>query len=143
MFLFTKAILAGEPIDVFNHGQMQRDFTYVDDIVEGVYRAAEQIAKPNTEWSSNNPDPGSSSAPFRLYNIGNNHPVELNRFIEVIEQALDIPANKNMFPSQLGDVPATYADVSTLETAVGFRPSTPIEEGVLKFVHWYRNYHQI
>ena len=143
LFLFTKAILAGEPIDVFNRGKMQRDFTYVDDIVEGVYRTAEQIAEPNTEWSCKSPDPGSSSAPYRLYNIGNNQPVELSRFIEVIEQALGTKAHRNLLPLQPGDVPATYADIGALEDAVGFRPSTTIEEGVSQFVDWYRDYYGV
>ena len=143
LFLFTKAILAGEPIDVFNHCKMQRDFTYVDDIVEGVYRTSEQIAEPNTEWSSKSPDPGSSSAPYRLYNIGNNQPVELSRFIETIEQALGTKAQRNLLPMQPGDVPATYADIGALEDAVGFRPSTTIEEGVSRFVDWYRDYYGV
>ena len=143
LFLFTKAILAGEPISVFNHGQMQRDFTYIDDIVEGVYRTAEQIAVPNTDWSSESPDPGSSSAPYRLYNIGNNRPVELNHFIEVIEQQLGTEANRNMLPMQPGDVPATYADISALDDAVGFRPLTTIEEGIAQFINWYRYYYNV
>jgi UDP-glucuronate 4-epimerase len=143
LFLFTKAILAGEPIDVFNHGKMQRDFTYVDDIVEGIYQTSEQIAEPNTEWSSKSPDPSSSTAPYRLYNIGNNQPVELCRFIEVIEQALCTEAHRNMLPLQPGDVSATYADISALEDAVGFRPSTTIEEGVSRFIDWYRDYYGV
>lgn len=143
LFLFTKAILAGEPIDVFNHGKMQRDFTYVDDIVEAVCQTAEQIAEPSTEWSCKSPDPGSSSAPYRLYNIGNNQPVELSRFIEVIEQALCTKAHKNMLPLQPGDVPATFADIGALEDAIGFRPSTTIEEGVSQFVDWYRDYYGV
>ncbi|NOZ40855.1 MAG: NAD-dependent epimerase [Planctomycetes bacterium] len=143
LFLFTKAILSGEPINVFNHGKMRRDFTYVDDIVEGVYRASEQIAEPNPEWSSDRPEPGSSYAPFRLYNIGNNQPVELNHFIGEIEQALGMKASRNMLPMQPGDVPVTFADISELEDAVGFRPSTTIEEGVARFVQWYRGYYQM
>jgi len=140
LFRFTKAILAGEPIDVYNNGQMRRDFTYVDDIVEGVYRTSEQVVKPNTDWSSDSPDPSSSDAPYCLYNIGNNQPVELSRFIEVLEQALGIEAIKNLLPMQPGDVPATYADIEALETAVGFRPTTTIEEGIGRFVEWYRGY---
>jgi UDP-glucuronate 4-epimerase len=143
LFLFTKAILAGEPIDVFNHGKMQRDFTYIDDIVEGIYQTSEQIAEPNTEWSGKSPDPGSSTAPYRLYNIGNNQPVELCRFIEVIEQALCTEAHRNMLPLQLGDVSATFADIDALEEAVGFRPSTTIEEGVSRFIDWYRDYYGV
>ena len=141
LFLFTKAILAGQPIDVYNHGRMRRDFTYIDDIVEGVFRTAQQIAAPNPQWSGDAPDPGSSQAPYRIYNIGNNQPVELIRFIEVIEQALGIEAKKNMLPLQPGDVPATYADIEALEQAVGFRPSTSIEQGVGRFVQWYRQYY--
>ena len=140
--LFTKAILAGEPIDVFNHGQMRRDFTYIDDIVEGVYRASEQVAEPNTEWSDDPPDPGSSRAPFRLYNIGNNQPVELIRYIEVLEQAIGMEAQRNLLPAQPGEVPATCADIDTLEEAVGFHPSTPIEEGIARFIEWYREYYK-
>lgn len=142
LFLFTKAILENRPIDVFNHGKMRRDFTYIDDIVQGVYRTAEKIAEPNDDWSGDKPDPGTSKAPYRLYNIGNNQPVELNRFIEVIEQALGKEAKKNLLPMQPGDVPATYADIEALEQAVGFRPATSIEEGVTKFVRWYREYYQ-
>lgn len=140
LFLFTKAILEGRPIDVFNEGKMRRDFTYVDDIVEGVDRVSQQIAEPSARWNSDDPDPSISSAPYRVYNIGNNQPVELGRFIEVIEQALGIEAKKNLMPMQPGDVPATYADIDALESAVGFRPSTPIEEGVRRFVAWYRDY---
>jgi UDP-glucuronate 4-epimerase len=143
LFLFTKAILSGEPIDVFNHGKMRRDFTYIDDIVEGIYRTSEQIAEPNPEWSSKSPDPSSSTAPYRLYNIGNNQPVELCRFIEVIEQALCTEAHRNMLPLQPGDVSATYADIGALEDAVGFHPSTTIEEGVSQFIDWYRDYYGV
>ncbi len=143
MFLFTKAILAGEPIDVFNAGKMRRDFTYVDDIVEGVDRTSEQIAKPDPNWNSNSPAPASSTAPYRIFNIGNNQPVELSRFIEVVEEALGQKAEKNMMPMQPGDVPATYADIDDLESAVGFRPATSIEQGVGRFVQWYREYYQV
>jgi len=143
LFLFTKAILEGRPIDVFNEGKMRRDFTYIDDIVEGVDRTSQQIAAPDPTWNSDDPNPSTSSAPFRIYNIGNNEPVELNRFIEVIERALGIQAQKNLLPMQPGDVPATYADIDALEAAVGFRPSTSIEAGVERFIRWYRDYYQV
>jgi len=141
LFLFTKAILEGQPIDVFNEGKMRRDFTYIDDIVEGVDRTSEQIARPDPDWNSEAPNPSTSSAPYRVYNIGNNQPVELGRFIEVIEAALGMKAQKNMLPMQPGDVPATYADIEALQTAVGFRPATPIEVGVQRFIQWYREYY--
>ena len=141
LFLFTKAIFNGEPIKVFNEGRMQRDFTYIDDIVEGVFRTAEKIAEPNPQWSSERPDPGTSKAPFRVYNIGNNNPVELNHFIHTIEQAVGKAAIKEMMPMQPGDVPATFADIDDLSRDVGFRPATPIETGVGKFVQWYREYY--
>lgn len=143
LFLFTKAILEGRPIDVFNGGKMRRDFTYIDDIVEGVDRTSEQIATPDPAWDSDDPDPSSSSAPYRVYNIGNNEPVELSHFIEVIEQALGRKAEKNLLPMQPGDVPATYADIDSLEAAVGFRPSTSIEVGVGRFIEWYRRYYGV
>ncbi len=141
LFLFTKAILAGEPIDVFNHGKMRRDFTYVDDIVEGVIRVTDQPAQPNPDWSSDQPDPGTSSAPYRVYNIGNNNPVELMHLISVLEDALGKKAEKNMLPIQPGDVPATWADVDDLIQDVGFKPETSIETGVQNFVSWYKNYY--
>ena len=141
MFLFTRAILQGRPIDVFNHGQMRRDFTYIDDIVEGVYRTSEAIAQPDPNWSAKNPDPSTSRAPYRIYNIGNNQPVPLGRFIEVLEETLGIEAQKNYLPMQLGDVPQTYADIDALRQAVGFEPQTPIETGIAKFVQWYRDYY--
>ncbi|MCM0082797.1 NAD-dependent epimerase [Geomonas sp. Red32] len=141
LFLFTKAILEGKSIDVFNNGKMQRDFTYVDDIVEGVMRVMEKIPAGNPAWSGKSPDPGTSYAPYRIYNIGNNSPVELMRFIEVLEDALGKTAQKNLLPIQPGDVPATYADVDDLMRDVGFKPSTSIEEGVGKFVKWYREYY--
>lgn len=141
LFKFTEAILAGRPIDVYNRGQMRRDFTYIDDIVEGVIRTADHTAKPNANWSGDLPDPGTSLAPYRLYNIGNNQPVELVHMIEVLERSLGFQAQKNMLPIQPGDVPATYADVDDLIADVGFQPKTPIEEGVQKFVDWYRSYH--
>lgn len=143
LFLFTKAILEGRAIDVFNHGQMMRDFTYIDDIVEGVYRTSETIAAPDPHWSGETPDPSTSGAPYRIYNIGNNQPVKLERFIEVIEQALGMQAKKNYLPMQLGDVVETYADIDALSQAVGFRPNTAIETGVQRFVDWYREYYGV
>ena len=141
MFLFTKAIVAGRPIDVFNYGKMRRDFTYIDDIVEGVARvAARAAARP--AMVRRRPDPGSSTAPYRLYNIGNNQPVELLRLIETLEDCLGKKAVKNFLPMQPGDVPETFADVDDLIRDVGFKPSTPIEEGVARFVQWYRSYHR-
>jgi UDP-glucuronate 4-epimerase len=143
MFLFTKAILEGKPIEVFNHGQMQRDFTYIDDIVEGVIRTSDRIAAPNPDWRSDAPDPGTSKAPWRVYNIGNNNPVELMHLIATIESQLGRQATKVMLPMQPGDVPATYADVQDLVADVGFSPSTPIAVGVSRFVSWYREYYRI
>jgi UDP-glucuronate 4-epimerase len=143
LFLFTKAILAGRPINVFNYGKMRRDFTYIDDIVEGVVRVLDRPAEPDLKWSGDSPDPGSSAAPYKLYNIGNNHPVELMRFIEVLEDYLGVKAVKNMLPLQPGDVPATYADVDDLVRDVGFKPSTPIEAGIERFVSWYRSYYRV
>ncbi|ALC17051.1 UDP-galacturonate 4-epimerase [Desulfuromonas soudanensis] len=141
MFLFTRAILEGRPIDVYNYGKMRRDFTYVDDIVEGIIRVADNIARPNPDWTGDAPDPGTSSAPYRNYNIGNNNPVELLHLIEVIEDALGKKAEKILLPLQPGDVPATYADVDDLVRDVGFKPATSIEEGVGRFVAWYREYY--
>jgi UDP-glucuronate 4-epimerase len=143
LFLFTKAILEGRPIEVFNHGKMQRDFTYVDDVVEGVVCALDRPASPDAAWNGDQPDPGSSSAPYRLYNIGNHQPVELMRFIEVLEQALGKKAEKKLLPLQAGDVPATYADVADLTRDVGFKPATPIEVGIRRFVEWYRGYYKV
>lgn len=143
LFLFTKAILEGRPIDVFNEGRMQRDFTYIDDIVEGVDRTSEKIASPDPDWNSSAPNPSTSAAPYRIYNIGNNDPVELSAFIETIEQAIGIQAKKNLMPMQAGDVPATFADINELEDAVGFRPSTSISVGIQKFVDWYRDYYSV
>lgn len=142
-FLFSKAILAGQPIDVFNYGQMQRDFTYIDDIIEGVVRIMHKIPEPNPSWSGDAPDPGTSKAPYKIYNIGNNQAVELMRFIEVLETCLGRKAEKNMLPLQPGDLPVTYADVSDLVRDVGFRPSTPIEVGIERFVGWYRSYYNV
>jgi len=141
LYLFTKAIIEGRPIDVFNHGEMMRDFTYIDDIVEGVYRTSESIAQPDPDWSGKNPDPSTSDAPYRIYNIGNNQPVKLRRFIEVIESSLGITAKKNYLPMQPGDVTSTYADIDALSQAVGFRPKTPIETGIMRFIQWYREYY--
>ncbi len=141
LFLFTKAILDGKPIDVYNHGKMKRDFTYVDDIVEGIVRTLYRIPAGDPLWSGDNPDPASSSAPYRVYNIGNNHPVELLRFIEALEQALGERANCNMLPMQPGDVPETCADVEDLIRDTGFCPSTPMEVGIQRFVEWYREYY--
>jgi UDP-glucuronate 4-epimerase len=141
LWLFTEAILAGRPIDVFNEGRMRRDFTYIDDIVEGVIRVADRIPGPNPRWNSASPDPASSFAPYRVYNIGNHQPVELMHLIAVLEHCLGRTAEKRLLPMQPGDVPATYADVDDLVADVGFKPSTSIEEGVARFVQWYREYH--
>ena len=141
LFLFTRNILEGKPIDVFNHGHHRRDFTYVDDIAEGVIRISERVAQPDPNWRSDAPDPSSSSAPFRLYNIGNNQPVQLMRYIEVIEECLGRKAQKNFLPMQLGDVPETFADIEDLVRDVGYRPATPIEVGVRKFVDWFCDYY--
>lgn len=141
LFLFTKAILEGRPIDVFNHGKMLRDFTYVDDIVEGVVRVMGSTPQSDSSWSGAEPDPGTSYAPYKIYNIGNNQPVELMRFIEVLERCLGRQATKNLLPIQAGDVPATYADVDDLMNDVGFRPATSIEDGIRNFVSWYKEYY--
>lgn len=143
LFLFTKAILEGKPIDVFNYGNHKRDFTYIDDIVEGVTRTLDKIATPNTDWTGDTPDPGTSAAPYRLYNIGSNNPVELNFFIETIEKNLGKKAIKNLLPLQPGDVPDTYANVDDLETDVGYRPSTTVETGIKNFVDWYRDFYKV
>jgi UDP-glucuronate 4-epimerase len=142
LFLFTKNILAGKPIDVFNYGNHRRDFTYIDDIVEGVIRTLDNVATPNPDWSSDQPDPGTSKAPYRLYNIGNNQPVELMHYIEVLQDSLGKKAELNMLPLQPGDVPDTYADVNDLANDVGYRPNTSVEEGVAKFVQWYLDYYK-
>jgi UDP-glucuronate 4-epimerase len=143
LFLFTRSILAGEPINVFNQGKHSRDFTYIDDIVEGVIRTMDHVAQPNPQWSSDQPDPGTSLAPYRIYNIGNNQPVELMHFIEVLEDSLGIKAVKNFLPMQPGDVPATYANVDDLVRDVDYKPATTIETGIANFVKWYRNYYQV
>ncbi|MCP4901852.1 MAG: NAD-dependent epimerase [bacterium] len=142
LFLFTRAILAGEAIDVFGEGQMRRDFTYIDDIVEGVERVISDIPEGNSAWTGDAPDPSSSKAPWRVHNIGNSDSVELMRFIEIIEETLGKKAIKNMLPMQPGDVRATAADVQSLTDAVGFKPSTPIEEGIKKFIDWYLDYYK-
>jgi UDP-glucuronate 4-epimerase len=139
LFLFTKNILAGKPIDVFNYGNHRRDFTFVDDIAQGVVHAADRIATANAAWDGDDPDPGTSKAPYRLYNIGNNQPVELMRYIECIERALGRKAEKNLLPLQLGDVPDTFADIVR---DVGYRPATPVEVGVERFVRWYVDYYK-
>ncbi len=143
LFLFTKAILDGKPIDVFNFGKMRRDFTYVDDVTEGVVRVLDRPAQPNSQWSGEAPDPSSSRAPYKLYNIGNNSPVGLMQCIEVLEHHLGRKAEKNMLPLQPGDVPETWADVGDLVRDVGFKPSTPIEVGIERFVKWYRSYYRV
>ncbi|TCT03992.1 NAD-dependent epimerase [Aquabacter spiritensis] len=141
LFLFTRRILAGEPIEVFNHGHHTRDFTFVDDIVEGVVRASDQVAQPDPDWNSDRPDPAASNAPFRIFNIGNDSPVHLIDYIEVLEDCLGRKAIKQMMPAQPGDVPDTRADVSALMAAVGYRPKTPVRDGVARFVAWYRSYY--
>ena len=141
LFLFAKAIMAGEPIDVFNYGHHKRDFTYIDDIVAGVIAATDTVARPNPDWNGDHPDPGTSKAPYRLYNIGNSRPVDLMKYIGLLEEYLGRVAEKNMLPLQPGDVPDTWADVEDLANDVGYRPSTPVEEGVKKFVDWYLEYY--
>lgn len=143
LFLFTRNMLEGKPIQVFNHGRHTRDFTYVDDIVEGVVRASDQIALPNPLWDPADPDPASSRAPFRIFNIGNSTPVALGQYIAAIEKALGVQAIQEHLPLQPGDVPDTFADVSALVSQVGYRPSTPVEEGVGRFVAWFRAYYQV
>ncbi|MBS3805796.1 MAG: NAD-dependent epimerase [Oleiphilaceae bacterium] len=143
LFIFTRKILAGEPIDVFNYGNHRRDFTYIDDIVEGVVRTLDRVATSNKDWSGTHPDPGTSMSPYRLYNIGSNNPVELSRFIEVIEERVGRKARKNLLPLQPGDVPATYANVDALIQDVGYKPATPVEKGIANFVDWYRDYYKV
>jgi len=143
LFQFTQNILAGQPIDVFNYGNHQRDFTYVDDIVEGIMRVLDKIPTSNPHWSGDTPDPASSHAPYRLYNIGCHQPVQLLRYIEVLEECLGRKAQKNLLPMQPGDVPDTWADVAELVQDVGYRPTTPIEVGVARFVDWYRQYYRV
>jgi UDP-glucuronate 4-epimerase len=141
LFLFTKNILAGKPIQVFNHGNHTRDFTFVEDIVEGVIRVSEVPAASNASWSSDTPDPATSNIPFRIYNIGNNSPVKLGEYIEALEDALGMKAERELLPLQPGDVPNTYADVSELEAATGYKPATSVKDGVKAFVDWYREYY--
>jgi len=143
LFLFTRAILEGKPIQIFNHGKMRRDFTYIDDIVGGVIRVMENPPKPNPDWRSEAPDPGTSYAPYRIYNIGNNQPVELMEFVKVIEETLGIEAKKEYLPMQPGDVPATYADIDDLTRDLGFHPQTGIREGIRSFMAWYKEYYGV
>ncbi len=142
-FQFARRIFAGEAIDVFNHGRHSRDFTYIDDIVEGIVRALDHVARPNPEWNGLSPDAASSRAPYRLYNIGGNNPVELLRYIEVMEACIGKKAVKNMLPLQPGDVIATYADIEELVTDVGYKPSTTLEDGMARFIDWYRDYYEV
>ncbi len=143
LFMFTRNIIEGKPIDVFNYGNHRRDFTYVDDIVEGVIRSMDHTATANPDWDPAHPDPGTSRAPYRLYNIGNQQPVQLMRYIEIIEECVGRKAKKNLLPMQLGDVPDTWADTDDLAHDVGYRPTTPIEAGVRKFVDWYLDYYKV
>ena len=143
LFIFTKAILEDRPIDVFNNGNMQRDFTYVDDIVEGVIRVSKKIPAGDPAWSGTKPDPGTSKSPYKIYNIGNNAPVRLMDFIESIENAIGKKAKMNFLPLQPGDVKATYADVTDLVNDTGYKPATPVQEGINKFINWYRSYYKI
>ncbi len=143
LFLFTRNMLAGKPIDVFNYGKHRRDFTYIDDIAEGVVRVLDRPAEPNTAWSGDSPDSATSRAPYRLYNIGNNNAVDLMRYIEVLEACLDRKSEQNLLPLQPGDVPDTFADVDDLVRDFDYRPSTPVEEGIRRFVDWYREYYKV
>ncbi|MFT6641797.1 MAG: UDP-glucuronate 4-epimerase, partial [Flavobacteriaceae bacterium] len=143
LFLFTKNILAGKPIDVFNYGKHKRDFTFIDDIVEGVIRTLDNTATPNSDWNSDAPDPATSTAPYRIYNIGNNQPVDLEHYISTLEGCLNRTATKNLLPLQPGDVPDTYADVSDLVRDVNYKPDTSVEEGISKFVDWYQEYYKV
>lgn len=143
LFLFTKSILAGEPINVFNYGNHRRDFTYIDDIVEGVIRTLDRVAQPNPDWSGADPDSASSAAPYRLYNIGNNNPVELKHYIAVLEDCLGKKAEQNLLPLQPGDVPDTYANVEALVEDTGYKPATTVEDGIANFVKWYKEYYKV
>jgi UDP-glucuronate 4-epimerase len=143
VYLFTQAILAGKPIEVFNNGEMERDFTYVDDVVEAMVRLSDRPPQPNPVWSGDAPDAATSNAPYRLYNVGNNAPVKLSRLIEIMEEVIGKAAVKKFMPIQPGDVPATFANVEDLARDVGFAPRTPIETGVQRFVDWYRDYHGV
>ena len=143
LFIFTRNILEGKPIDVFNHGKHKRDFTYIDDIVNGVVHVLDKLPEPNPSWTGDKPDPGTSNAPYRLYNIGNHNPVELMRFIELLEECLGKKAVRNYLPMQPGDVPATYADVDDLIKDVNYSPGTPVETGISKFVEWYKQFYKV
>lgn len=143
LFLFTKGILEGKPINIFNNGEMYRDFTYIDDIIEGVVRVTNKIAEPNPLWTGDKPDPATSYAPFKVYNIGNNNPVKLMDFVEAIENELGIKAIKNMMPMQAGDVPGTSADVQSLMDDVGFKPEITVQQGIKQFVGWYKEYFKV
>lgn len=143
LFMFARNILAGKPIDVFNYGKHKRDFTFIDDIVEGVIRTLDNVATANPDWQSDSPDPATSAAPFRLYNIGNNQPVELEHYIHVLEDCLGKKAEKNLLPLQPGDVPDTYADVSDLIRDVDYKPDTSVEDGIARFVDWYKEYYKV
>ena len=143
MWIFADAITRAQPIRLFNHGKMRRDFTYVDDVVESVVRLIDRPAAADPSWSGERPDPSRSAAPWRVYNIGNNEPVDVPHVVDLLEQALGRSAKREMFPMQAGDVPATYADVDDLMRDVGFRPSTPIADGIARFVSWYRAYHKL
>ena len=143
LFLFTKAALEGKPIDIFNNGDMLRDFTYIDDIVEGVSRVIDHPANSNLKWNASNPDPSTSSAPYRIYNIGNNNPVKLLDFISAIEKELGIVMEKKFLPLQMGDVPSTYANVNDLVSDLNYKPDTTIQEGISKFITWYREYYLV
>jgi len=143
MFIFTRAILADEPIQIFNHGRMERDFTYIDDIVEGVVRLVDRPPIPNANWSGDDPDPATSAAPYRVYNIGNNRPESVMHLVEILERCLGRKAVKQLTPMQPGDVPATYADVDDLARDIGFAPQTPLETGVERFVEWYRSFYRV
>ncbi len=143
LFIFTKAILEGKPIDVYNNGNMQRDFTYIDDIIEGVVRVIDNPPQGNPDWTGKKPDPGSSCAPYKIYNIGNNNPVKLMDFISAIEETLGKQAAKNLLPIQPGDVPATWADVDDLMADMGYKPNTPIKKGIEQFIAWYRTFYNI
>jgi UDP-glucuronate 4-epimerase len=142
-FMFTRKIIAGEPIDVFNQGNHKRDFTYIDDVVEGIVRTLDLLPASDPNWSPGRPDPATSNAPYRVYNIGNHTPVALLDFIGTIEKAVGKPAKKNLLPMQPGDVVETYADVSELKAATGFEPKTPLDEGIKRLVAWYRDYYRV
>lgn len=143
LFLFTRKMLAGEPIPVFNYGHHTRDFTFIDDIVDGIIKASDQPASPDPDWDGTRPDPHSSAAPFRIFNVGNSAPVQLSDYIDALEAALGVRANRTLLPMQAGDVPDTFADTSRLTRAVGYKPAPSVREGVERFVAWYRDYYQV